>query len=77
MILNADNLHTWLDIAAKLELKNTALAISNLQQVSQTMLYEGTNKKFKNFTYKVQVTTDYPFYGKFQNLSPSENIMIN
>ena len=77
MILNADNLHTWLDIAAKLELKNTALAIFNLQQVSKTMLYEGTNKKFKDFTYKVQVTTDYPLYGKFQNLSHSENIMIN
>jgi len=78
MILNADNLHTWLDISEKLELKNTALAISNLQQqVSETMLYEGTNKKFKDFTYKVQVTTDYPLYGKFQNLSHSENIMIN
>lgn len=77
MILNKENLHTWIDIAAKLELKNTALAIINLQDQSETKMYEGKNKKFANITYRIQSTKGYPAYGKFQKLSPSKNIMIN
>jgi len=77
MILNKENLHTWIDTAAKLELKNTALAILNLQPQVKNELYAGTNKKFAKITYKLKSTTDHPLYGKFQNLSHSENIMIN
>ena len=80
MILDADNVHEWIDLATKMELKNTAFAIMQLKLSKNGpdyFLCEGNNTEFARFINKLHFTSAYPAFGKFHALNHSGNIMVD